>query len=257
MERRIDLHLRISYEPRVLRPWLVLCLLLVSAGELGSENVTLTTYYPAPSGAYTKMITTSDTLLARDTGSVGIGTPTPAYKLDVVGDVQASGSVWWGSGAQRTETKDNAGAIASRSGFFQTSAPTNYYPGAAGWQHLIESRHTNPANNYALQIAGSFFDQKIYFRKTNNSAATAWNRFTSIPGWVTTGSYIDASASTCTNLSTNNGTCGAGTYATWSQGVYVDNGFSRTGPVTVLAAVALLRPIDVTFTSPVYYCCVK
>ena len=28
-----------------------------------------------------------------------------------------------------------------------------------------------------MQIAGSFFDQELYFRKTNNSASTSWNKF--------------------------------------------------------------------------------
>ena len=95
MERRIDLHLCVSYEPCVLRPWLVLCLLVLSAGELGSESVTLTTYYPAPSGVYTQMITTGQTLLARDGGSVGIGTSSPpgnpVNKLDVNGGISIEG----------------------------------------------------------------------------------------------------------------------------------------------------------------------
>jgi hypothetical protein len=57
----------------------------------------------------------------------------------------------------------------------------NYPAGAASWWHLIESRHSNPANNYALQIAGSFFDQNLYVRKTNvdnntTSATTAWSK---------------------------------------------------------------------------------
>lgn len=73
--------------------------------------------------------------------------------------------------------KSDAGAQASHSGFFETAAPVNYYSGANSWQHLIESRHSNDANNFALQIAGSFFDQSLYFRKTNNSATQAWSRF--------------------------------------------------------------------------------
>lgn len=86
-------------------------------------------------------------------------------------------SVYWGLDATRTETKHDAGAIASRSGFFQTNAPQNYYEGASDWQHLIEARHNNNANNYALQIAGSFFDQKLYVRKTRDNPATPWSRF--------------------------------------------------------------------------------
>lgn len=85
--------------------------------------------------------------------------------------------LYWGNSAARTETKDDAGAIASKSGFFETSAPTNYYAGASSWQHLIESRHSNNGNNYALQIAGSFYDQKLYMRKTNHDPAAKWSQF--------------------------------------------------------------------------------
>jgi len=118
----------------------------------------------------------NDTLVIKD-GKVGIGTITPSTKLDVVGDIFSSGSITWGEGGSRTEVKNDAGKISSQSGFFQASAPVNYYSGATGWQHLIESRHSNNSNNYALQIAGSFFDQNLYFRKSNNSATTSWNRF--------------------------------------------------------------------------------
>lgn len=67
----------------------------------------------------------------------------------------------------------NAGAV---SGFFDTPNPVNYPYGAAGWWHLLDVRHTNPANNYAMQFAGSFYDQNLYFRKTNNSATSPWLR---------------------------------------------------------------------------------
>lgn len=50
---------------------------------LGSETLTLTTYYPAPYGGYANLLTTGQTLMARDTGNVGIGTPNPLAKLHV------------------------------------------------------------------------------------------------------------------------------------------------------------------------------
>lgn len=42
------------------------------AMELSSESVTLTTYYPAPSGVYQQMITTGKTHLARDGNDVHV-----------------------------------------------------------------------------------------------------------------------------------------------------------------------------------------
>ncbi len=53
-----------------------------------AEDITLTTYYPAPYGAYDELTTTGDTYLATDSeGNVGIGTTQPGVgqKLNVVG----------------------------------------------------------------------------------------------------------------------------------------------------------------------------
>jgi hypothetical protein len=44
---------------------------------LNSESVVLSTYYPAPSGVYTQLITTRDTWLGRDGGVINIGTNAP------------------------------------------------------------------------------------------------------------------------------------------------------------------------------------
>jgi len=68
-------------------------LLLAAASELGSENVTLTTYYPAPSGVYARMIITGSTFLARDGGNVGIGTTNPQAQLHVASPDDAGTTV--------------------------------------------------------------------------------------------------------------------------------------------------------------------
>lgn len=71
----LDIHIRAS--PTLFRWGLVGLFLSAFAAELGSESVTLSTYYPAPSGVYTQMITTGNTYLARDQGNVGVGTKSP------------------------------------------------------------------------------------------------------------------------------------------------------------------------------------
>lgn len=83
----IAIHLDFRLGRSSLRWLLCGAMVLAAAPELGSESVTLTTYYPAPSGIYTQMITTNNTYLSRDSGNVGIGTTSPGQKLDVRGNV--------------------------------------------------------------------------------------------------------------------------------------------------------------------------
>lgn len=80
------------------------------------------------------------------------------------------------SNPTRTETKDDAGLQGSKSGFFETEHPVNYPAGANQWWHLLDVRHTNPADNYAMQFAGSFYDQNLFFRKTANNVSQSWSR---------------------------------------------------------------------------------
>ncbi len=112
-------------------------------------------------------------------GNVGIGVAPASEKLHVTSNIRADGSVMWGNSQTRTETRDDAGSQGTRSGYYETSVPApaaNWPVGATSWWHLLDVRHSNTGNNYAMQIAGSFFDQNLYFRKTNGSAATAWSR---------------------------------------------------------------------------------
>jgi len=81
-EFTIKLDIRIT--PGIFRGGLAALLLSLLAPELATEQVTLTTYYPAPSGVYTNMITTKETYLARDGGNVGVGTINATAKLTVV-----------------------------------------------------------------------------------------------------------------------------------------------------------------------------
>lgn len=80
---------------------------------LGSETLTLTTYYPAPFGGYVGLLSTGgtpaqpvNTLLARDAGFVGIGTNNPLNKVHIVSpagggsvDLRVNGRIMTGDGA--------------------------------------------------------------------------------------------------------------------------------------------------------------
>lgn len=59
-------------------------------GYLGSETLTLTTYYPAPYGGYVNILTTGNAYLARDGGGVSIG-PGGALAAGVKLDVRGGG----------------------------------------------------------------------------------------------------------------------------------------------------------------------
>lgn len=62
------------------------------------------------------------------------------------------------------------------SGFYQ-SAESESSGNApwTGWMHLINCQHSNTDNNFALQIAASFFDNNTFkIRVTNNSVNNTW-----------------------------------------------------------------------------------
>ncbi|PYF74208.1 hypothetical protein [Pedobacter nutrimenti] len=71
--------------------------------------------------------------------------------------------------------RGDAGAV---SGFFEANAPVNFpsVAGASEWWHLLDIRHSNPSNNYAMQFSGNFFNQQLFFRKTNDNASQPWSR---------------------------------------------------------------------------------
>ncbi|MES2803657.1 MAG: tail fiber domain-containing protein [Bdellovibrionota bacterium] len=152
---------------------------VTSGTQLTSSDVTTALgYTPANATSATQWITNGANIYY-STGNVGIGVSAPTEKLHVSGNVYATGVMYYGSGGLRTDTgAEDASNIALRSGFYEASSATsNWYSGASSWQHLINTRHTNGANNYAMQIAGSFFDQNFWGRKTSDVATTAWLQF--------------------------------------------------------------------------------
>jgi hypothetical protein len=84
-----------------------------------------------------------------------------------------SSRVVFGTNETKSIVFDNGNinnAIAS--GFYDganiTGAPS------ADYHHVINSRHSNPGNNYAMQIAGNFFSESLNYRQITNNVATPW-----------------------------------------------------------------------------------
>lgn len=74
---------------------LVLFFLCCAARPALAEELTLTTYYPAPYGGYAKLLTTGSTFLARDAGNVAIGkTGETNDKLLVNGIIRATENIF-------------------------------------------------------------------------------------------------------------------------------------------------------------------
>ena len=113
-------------------------------------------------------------------GTIGINRRIKFFDNQAQGlGIEMTGNLWFGNNNSRTQWRDNAGLrgdAGAQSGFYETYSPSNYPAGASSWWHLIDVRHSNPGNNYAMQLSGSFFDQNLYYRKTNDNAAQPWTR---------------------------------------------------------------------------------
>jgi len=68
---------------RILLAILVLSVATICYAADEGEEITLTTYYPAPYGDYDELLVSGNTYLAVDSGNVGIGTANPQGVLDL------------------------------------------------------------------------------------------------------------------------------------------------------------------------------
>jgi len=128
-EKIITFHLRLTRKTAFLS--LVAFFLCFHPRFLGSETMTMTTYYPAPFGAYAGLLTTGGasggpvvhTVLVRDQGNVGIGTATPASKLSVAGGVQIG--------------DDGAACVAEKAGTLRWNSGSLQVCDGASWEGLV------------------------------------------------------------------------------------------------------------------------
>lgn len=213
---RIQLDLTVPSVPA--RIVLVAALLALCAGDINSESVVMTTYYPAPSGVYTQMLTTGNTWLARDGGALAVGTPATlpsGTKMAVVG-----GRVGIGNTAPQSAL-DVSGGVAvgvyAGNGAGSSPAPANglIVSGNVGINVAAPADRLDVAGN--AQVTGNLTVATGHVEVSN--------------------SYVHVNESGCSATS-GDGTVCPGDYATWTPGIYVE-GWS-------------IGPLDTN-----YYCCAK
>ena len=140
-----------------------------------------------------------------NSGNVGIGIDSASYKLHVAGDIytttgfKKNGSsdsyVLLGGGGHKSisdfatsghthsiyAANENYGGFTKSgrlpiSGFYQSceSESSGNAPWTS-WMHLINCQHSNGGNNYALQIAASFYNNNTFkIRVTNGDVNNTW-----------------------------------------------------------------------------------
>lgn len=139
----------VRFSPSMFRWGLVSLLVSCLAGELQSENVTLTTYYPAPSGVYTQMITTANTFLARDGGYILAG-PLPTSPAVPASKFNVNGGIGIGNTSFIVNAAPANGMIVQGNVGIGTSAPT-VNEEVAGIIHAHDNG-TTPDNGYGGDI---------------------------------------------------------------------------------------------------------
>ena len=217
----LSLRLEVRLTRNTARWGMVAFLMAFFAPELGSENVVLTTYYPAPSGIYTKLITTENTHLARNgstsviigadttaangstrlvvmNGRVGIGTNDPQDLLHL-----ASGnSLRWGS-ANSQLVSDQGGSV---------ELGGNNSTAGNGSPYIDFHRTGGGVQDYNVRLINDGAGRVSYYSYSGRVGVYAG------------GSFIAGEAG-CNDFSTNypsgfgnSAVCAGGQYATLSDG---------------------------------------
>ncbi len=225
MQNDFHVHLDLSVPRRTLTILLASALLITVTPEIGSENVTLSTYYPAPSGVYNKMITTGDAYLATLAGrSVGVGTTSPLAKLHVTGEIrsESGGLMFTGyTGAIQKFSINNTLLVGGND------------PG-----DVIQLGGNDTFGVYNFMRASNTGSREVLFQ--GGHVSIGMSNFGAAPGTGGTrqGSYLFingagaalAGGPMCDSIPRQaapmaTGLCAANQYATFTQGIYI-NGYS-------------------------------
>jgi hypothetical protein len=230
--KSINFAVDIELSPKQLRLGMLGILMCLTATDLASENVTLATYYPSPSGVYTNMITTGDTWLARDSGIVEIGAnavgPTTCVTQPACGTRLAimNGNVGLSTGtagAKLSFNDLNDGTNGADGITWYNPAPTAY--------GIFRTLGAWSAPNYQqLKLAwdtGLVFEGGTLYGKSGTVLQPTGGKVGIGTGVVAPRALLEVNGeaksalTTCGSVNYVFGTdlsCPGGTYATWNQG---------------------------------------
>jgi hypothetical protein len=234
----IRFHVRVG--SGVLRVGMIGLLLAGPAGELCSEPVTMTSYYPAPSGTYSQIVVTQNSYLARDVvsvnnasmlaiglgayvppganttkmlvaGNVGIGTVNPTSLVQVqrapAGNTFVNMIV--DGQVQTGESTNNRGGV-----WFNTQGPASMFVGQHQAGGPIPTSSIGFYNNTAwgLTVANN---GNVGMSKNAPGATLDVGGTIIVRSACTTASIVNY-----TGIGIQNQNCPGGTYATWATGIY-------------------------------------
>lgn len=134
------------------------------------------------------------------------------------------------------------------SGFYQSSeSGTSGNRPFSGWMHLINCQHSNGSNNYALQIAGGFYDNiNFKIRETNNNGSAVWNTL-----WHS--GNLDPIQTTY-NFNTGSGNS-TSNFQTWITAMHSNGGYKGRASITTgswwwAGALSFVMPDNIGSINP-------
>lgn len=233
----LNFDIEIPVRIRSFRGVMAVALVFAVAGDLASESVTLTTFYPAPSGVYSQLVTAQMAYAARDSGYVemgtyqaaptatltvnggyvGIGTvdpsATPGCPLGTCPALQVYDSVGGAvidvkvTGRIQTGDLTNPGGVCLNSGCTQTVGTVNSGNGAANFGLINSAGGIN-----GLIMSGAYTG--IGLSATASAAAPLATL--DVGGTI---NFSDCTGVPTTNFSGGYAACGGNTYATFAPGL--------------------------------------
>ncbi len=223
---------KIRLGPRVWKWGLAGLLVLALAENPATESITLSTYYPAPAGAYNNMVTIGNTWLARDPQPGGLGSSyvelgnnmgvANGTKLAVEGGNVLIGQN--GSPLQAPELLSVYGSGTWNGVLVQNSGGNNVQLFDDGNAHL-ESNPWTPLWINGDTNAPTYIDSGGGGTTINQRGGNV----TIGPGITPSNSgnsYLHVNGQNCYPMGqgSDNAACAGGYYATWTPGIYVETG---------------------------------